>query len=411
MLIGETILFCLLARAIMALTEATKDNFQKFVYFPLFALVGLFLSCFTLLKLGISTPYYFFSRLGAGSMEINDKYFPFGDLAHLTSAAICQDPVIIGLVACDPWAREFNQNPAIVHFLNLVNLTNLTVLGLSIFLVFILILSFFVYRFEANALTLTIFLFSPVVALAVDRGNELLTIAFILGASLCLRSDRKLLKSAGVVILFLSCVFKLWPIVFLIFYFIYNRKELKFPVNTLFLAPLIYWTINFGQIQPMLKSTELGSPYGVSFGFKLFFSTSLNTKNAIYLASLAFAIYLVFYLLTRESFTQFKNSYQGNATMILIAPFFLTFVAIWLVSDSFSYRMIILLPILIILGKSWNQGGNWSQSLSVFILLVVLTSRLAITSAASSALAMYFLHASIAFSYRRVHSLKKYRLI
>ena len=408
LLIGETILFCFLAPAIMALTEAAKDNFQKFLYLPIFALAGLFLSCFALLKLGTSTPYYFFSRLGAGSMEINNEYFPFGDLSHLTSAAKCQHPLIIGLVACDPWGREFNQNPSIVHFLKLVNFTNLTVLGLSIFMVFIFVLSLFVHRFEANVLTLAIFLFSPVVALAVDRGNELLTIAFILGASLCLRSERQFLLSTGVVILFLSCVFKLWPIVFVIFYFIYNRKVLKFPVNAIFLAPLIYWTINFDRIQPMLKSTEPGSPYGVSFGFKLFFSTSLNTKNTIYLAFLALAIYLVFYLLTRESFNQFKNSYQGNATMTLLAPFFLSFVAIWLVSDSFSYRMIILLPILIILGNSWNQGGNWSQSLSVFILLVVLTSRLAITIAASSALAMYFLHASFAFSYRRVPSLKKY---
>jgi hypothetical protein len=151
----------------------------------------------------------------------------------------------------------------------------------------------------------------------------------------------------------------------------------------------------------MLSATQDGSPHGVAFGLKLFFSDQTSLINVGFLGTLTILITAIWIYYFGRNLTASFKSHEHRYTILI--PTLLTYVGIWTFTDSFIYRMLILLPALLILISQDVLSRAWGKGLVVLILVTVLSSRLAITTAISSSLALVFL--SVSFMYARARIL------
>jgi hypothetical protein len=337
-------------------------------------------------------------------MEFEGNLFPFGDLVHVTAAASCSYEIEVGTNSCDPWQREFNQNPDVLHFLNLIGLTNVDLLGIGSYLLLILLLALIVRQKNLTNIGFIIFIASPPFVLAVDRGNEIITTFLILLSFSTLESRNKFVKAFSIFFLFAAVFFKLWPVLLVTLLTLFGNRFNKRYMLSAFVLSAGYWANNMHEIPKMLSATENGSPYGVSFGLKLFFSDQISLPHVGYLAILAIAIASVWiYCFSRSLFASIRSLVLDDRLTILI-PLLLTYVGVWMFSDSFIYRMLILLPALLILVNKDLLVQPWVKGLVILVLVTALSSRLAITTAISSSLALVFLAVSFVYTWARLRN-------
>jgi hypothetical protein len=154
----------------------------------------------------------------------------------------------------------------------------------------------------------------------------------------------------------------------------------------------------------MLSATQSGSPHGVTFGFKLFFSEQTSPINAGYLVLMAILIAGFWIKYFRSSINAAFAASIRDPRFEILVPTLLTYVGIWIFTDSFIYRMLILLPALLILINPDLLSHLWVKGLVVLILVSVLSSRLAITTGVSSSLALVSLFVSILYTRARIQS-------
>jgi hypothetical protein len=372
-------------------------NSSKVIYGLTAFTVILFLAGHTLLRLGSPTWYNLWSHLGSGTMQIGEALIPFGDLIHITAAAVCVTGAEIGQNSCDPWGRAFNQNPDVPRFLDVIGLTNVHVLGVGSYLLISLLLFLIIQKWKLYNISFVIFILSPPFVLAIDRSNEIITMFLILLGFLFLESNKNYLRYLSCILFICAAIFKLWPILLigLLSLFMRETKRRYLLIALIFSAG--YWLFKAGKILKMLDVTQNGSPYGVAFGVKLFFSNQLNLINLGYLVMIAITITALWIRSFGQNLTRnFKSSVENHRLTSLI-PFLLTYVGIWIFSDSFIYRMLILLPALLILISSEMYSHLWAKGAITLILVTVLTSRLSITTSVSSSLALVFVY--ISFKY------------
>lgn len=201
-----------------------------------------------------------------------------------------------------------------------------------------------------------------------------------------------------------AAIFKLWPVLLIALLGLYANNKNRIYLLFALAVSAGYWLISIGDIPKMLSATQNGSPHGVAFGLKLFFSNQLPLVNSGFLILFAFFIASNWVVAFGPSLAKsFKGSVHHPLLATLI-PVLLTYLGIWLFTDSFIYRMIILLPALLILIHEDFASLPWSRGLILLILVTVLSSRLAITTAVSSSLALVILFMSIQYSLMRVKS-------
>lgn len=397
-LLLDSVVVLILAYSLWSVLNIAFLNSQKVNYLLTATSVVLFLSGFILLQWGSPTFYDLWSHLGSGTMEIDGGLFPFGDLVHLTAAATCITSIQIGSNACDPWQRAFNQNPDVSRMLDLIGLTNVNLLGITSYLLLILLLIVIVRRNKLTNVAFVIFILSPPFVLAVDRGNEIISLWLILLGLISLQSEVRYVKLFAIIFLPAAAIFKLWPILLIALLCIYSNKTKRKYLLVAFVVSAGYWLTNLSDISKMLSATQNGSPYGVAFGLKLFFSDQLLPFNMGLLIVLAI---IVAFLWVRTFWSSLARSFQSSVddpVLAILIPLLLTYLGIWFFTDSFIYRMLILLPALLILISKQLASQPWSKGLVLLILVVVLSSRLAVTIAVSSSLALVVLFVSIQYN-------------
>ena len=362
----------------------------------------LFLGGYFLLQLGKPFLYDLWGHLGSGSLEYEGKLFPFGDLVHVTAAAKCSNGLEIGVNSCDPWQRAFNQNPDFIHLLQFIRLTNVDLLGIGSYVLLTLLLVLIAQRQNLTNIGFIIFIVSPPFILAVDRGNEIITTSLILLSFVTLESRNKYIKIFSIFFLFAAVFFKLWPLLLVALLTLFGNRSNKKYLLSAFILSAGYWASNIHEIPKMLSATQNGSPYGVSFGLNLFFSDQISPIHVRYLVTLAIVIAAAWiYSFSHSLFVSIKSLVLDGRLAILI-PILLTYVGIWILSDSFIYRMLILLPALMIVISKDLLDQPWVKALTILILVTVLTSRLAVTTAISSSLALVFLFVSCTYAWIRI---------
>jgi hypothetical protein len=355
-------------------------NYKLFFIFPFTYLVSLYLN-----EQGNDKLYIFLNHFGSGTMFVNNHVFLYGDLAHLTTASDCTSPIQIGEIICDPFSRPLNQNPHIISFLRLLDFSNVVWLGLISTLLFFALMILISSKNQINRITLFITLLSPPIVLAIDRGNEIITILLII-SSLHLLIGNRIKQSIGATLLVMGAFFKLWPILILLCMLIFLRKHLFIFAKGIMILPIIYWAINFESAVQMVRFTDKGNPNGLSFGIKHYFSSSISFMYIVIFLITTF-VFAVFYFF-RVMDLLIKKEQTSNYLAILNS-LLLTYVVIWALGSSYVYRLIIFIPIIIYLNKVFMVNLSLLQ-LESLILLTLLTSRLSITTVFTNLMAVTF---------------------
>jgi len=336
--------------------------------------------------------------LGSGTMYLEGKVAVFGDLTHLTSAAKCEYPIIVGTYVCDPWLRFFNQNPIVAAFLKAINLTNVFRIGILSLTLLCIILFAVINTLEIKSIVPYIMLMTPVSILAIDRGNEVITLIFILIGLFSLHTKSTIRQTMGALSLFFACIFKLWPIVLVFFTLIFFWKRINLIPKCILVLSLFYWIPQIDIALKMLKATNSGSPFGRSFGLQLIWDltwpiTSFNYGVAIIFLSLS--LLLTYVILSKSSLKQFSLSTSGVATLYSLIPVMLTFSLIWALGDSYIYRMILLFPVVLLLGQFKFTEFAFPNFLLSAILVTCIMSLTPLVLVVTSALALFFVYLTV----------------
>lgn len=343
-----------------------------------------------LTKIWDSSIYEIWSHLGAGTMKIKGEVFIFGDLAHLTSAASCSMPIIISTNICDPWGRAYNQNPDIGNIFRVLHLTDSYLVGIITTLVFIVLFAVAIRFFQIQNLSSYLIILSPVFILALDRGNEIITVSLILIGVIGHQSNMSRHQLLGSIALLSAVFFKLWPIFLVFFLLIFQRRTIKISSRLVLLFPFIYLAFKFEEFQAIVEATQSGSPFGTSFGLSLFANSQISTLQLSILVLATWVVVFVLICLGKRNFENFVASEAGGRNMPSILSLMLTYSAIWATGDHFIYRMIVLVPLVFILASREVVAFYWARIIITSILVASITSRLPITIALTSGLAFYF---------------------
>ncbi len=331
-----------------------------------------------LAHVGISLPYLLFSRLGSYSMFDDGKLVLFGDMTHLTSAASCKLPIEIGTTLCDPWDRSFNQNPDVAKFLDLVGATNHMLLGLLAFL--FLVVSMYLLLQKSSPTNPLVWLMSltPPMILAIDRGNETLTIALICISIYLSKVFPR--NSVFYLPLIIAGIFKIWP--FAVFFLMMAMsKPRKLHVFLLLSLPVsAYILIRNSEFKKISIFTQEGSLLGGSFGWRLLDSPGAYSVGVLIMSLLVTGLMFKYLPLNLLS----QNNYRRDKSWIVSLS--ITYIFLNFSGSHFIYRLIILIPIAILL-----QVKDESRPLQVLIFISLLTSRMSIVLVSTLAIVLILL--------------------
>lgn len=344
-------------------------------------IVLLLLACFN-----TTEPYLFFSRLGSYSMFSNGQLMVFGDLRHLTSVVHCPVDIKVGIDICDIWGRHFNQNPDVGKFFRLSGFSNTELLGLLSTSIFFFIILILVGRFKLKFNFALIIFFTPPILLAIDRGNEIITISLILLAVLI--ADKRKRSNLTLYLLILASIFKFWPFILLVSWVILSKFfSIKRKILVLF-ASASYLIFHFNDLKQITFETQQGDANGGSFGIGLINVVSVYGWVSILLI---FTGTILLLKVTNEQEESFISFLKENPIFVSLV---VTYLGLFLTGIHFNYRLVILLPITILL---WKDSQN--MNLLIFIVALMITSRLNIISVTTTILFLYF--ASVLFKYLR----------
>ena len=400
MLLIDTIIICLLGFSGFKLLNSPLGKSKLIKIAVVLTSLGGFVIGFVWAKLSNSHFYEIWSHFGAGTTKLNDKVFIFGDLAHLTSVADCPRPITIGTDVCDPWGRLFNQNPDVGELFRKLQFSSVGAIGLFSVLTFVIVFLFAIKFFKVETISPYVVLMTPMFVLALDRGNEIITITLVLIGIIGLNKNQNSPQIFGSIMLFFAAMLKLWPIFIIFFLLMYHWTRLKFSARIALIIPFIYWSLKGHEIKAIMKATQEGSPFGTSFGLRLFASPQLNPTQIFVLCCITIGLTTLLIKTGNLHLNEFLGSKSGTEVTRWVAPLMLTYVAIWASGGSFIYRMVILLPLVLILSSRDVVEHRWSQFLTSSILVTLISSRLPVTIAVSSALALYFIF--FVFNARRV---------
>ena len=347
------------------------------------------------LIIGKPAVYEKWVSLGSGTMYLEGKVAVFGDLTHLTSAAKCEYPIIVDTYVCDPWLRFFNQNPIVAEFLKAINLTNVFRIGILSLTLLCIILFAAINKLEVKSIVPYIMLMTPVSVLAIDRGNEVITLIFILIGLFSIHTKSTIRQTMGALSLFFACIFKLWPIVLVFFILIFFWKRVNLVPKCILVLSLFYWIPQIDLALEMLNATNSGSPFGRSFGLQLIWHGELTAFYGVAIVVLSISLLLTYVRLSRSSLNQFILSTSGLDTLSSLIPVMLTFSLIWAFGDNYIYRMIILFPVVLLLGQFKFTEFAFPNFLLSAILVTCIMSLTPLVLVVTSALALFFVYLTV----------------
>ena len=375
-------------------------NNQVIKYSLLGFTFGGFILSFLALILEKPFLYSIWSRFGAGSMSLDGQLYIFGDLAHLTSASKCSKPIFVGTNACDPWERKFNQNPQIIEFFRFATLTNVRARGFVSVVIFFLILLVLLKKLRISSITTFLMVSTPVIILSIDRGNEIITLSLILLGMLMLETKLAIRQAVFGSALVLAAIFKLWPIVLIFFISVFYWKKMKLTTKVILSLPFLYWAVRVDEIRAMLEATQQGSSSGLSFGLKLLAFNDVSVIYRVTLFTIAISFFLLLKKFTKMHLELFITDTQGLSVLRSISPYMITYAIIWMIGDSFIYRMVILLPIVILLSNAQVSQFIWPKLIQSAIIVTCISGNTPAILVTSSVIALYFIFVSITIQKR-----------
>jgi hypothetical protein len=324
-------------------------------------------------------------------MSLDGSLYIFGDLAHLTSAAKCSKHLVIGTNVCDPWGRELNQNPEVIEFFRFCNLTNVRAIGFVTVILLFLLLGISLRKLKIDSIAVFLMISTPVMLLAIDRGNEIITLSLLLVGILALDTKSTKWQAVCGVALALAALFKLWPVVLIFFVLFFCWNRITWQAKAILISPIFYWAFRLDEIRALLGATQQGSLAGLSFGFKLLAFTEMSWLHRVTLFVLSLIFFLMLLNFTKFHLVLLIEGTCGVSILRKISPYMMTYSLLWIIGDSFVYRMIMLLPIVIYLGREEVSQFQWPRMIQSAIIVTSLSSKTPAILISSSALSLYFI--------------------
>lgn len=346
-------------------------------------LLAVSLILLTLFK--IEEPYLLFSRLGSYTMFLGSKLMVFGDLRHLTSVVDCSAEIEIGAVICDPWGRSFNQNPDIGYLFRFAHFSNPMVIGVLSTVGFFILILVLMRKIKQSFNMLYFIFLTPPVVLAIDRGNEIITISLILLA--ILYSSKPAWRYFALVFVSIASIFKFWPIVILIFWTLATSAFSRLEKIMICLISLTYLALHLVDLHKIALETQFGDLNGGSFGIRYLEFNSMFGRLSLLL------IVVGTILLKRMMKPQEAALLDLLKSNPMLAALSIAYSALFITGAHFNYRLLLLIPIALLV---WANSG--SGLLPNFILALMITSRLNIVPIISAILAIYLTY-TVAVSY------------
>lgn len=292
-------------------------------------------------------------------MISNDLVHIFADWSVIINANLSKDGDIdiYSKIIYDPWGRPHVYGKLLLFFPFVKSLTSFYFLILPIIINFILIYTVIGFFDEENfrkKLYLPIFLFSFPVLLAIERTN----IDILLFLIMVIISKYKNLFLTYLLII-ISFMFKFYPIVFGIVFFI-NSKFKNILVNLAVLLTIysLFIFIEFDDLIKIFKNSYMFSAAGIyEFSIKGFiqYSQGLNVRfgninfNLLKFIFILTPIILTFFIFLKKIFNNrdisnifLQNTFENRLYVISST----TIIACYLVFSNFPYREIFFLGLI-----------------------------------------------------------------
>lgn len=238
----------------------------------------------------------------------------------------------------------------------------------------ILMLGYLIISFLTNYKVFPLLLFSPITLLAIERGNvDCLAFSLVFIPLVIVKS--KYIQSIFIV---LSGVIKIYPFFGLIFIFKENLKsKIKFFLVLLFMSPLILYSLM--HIDKFVENTTYGFEYafGLSSLKNSDFIKDNNLHWLIILVYIALTTIFIHKILNSKVINQFyKNisSLPKNKNNLLFISLVI-YVFVFMLSTSWAYRFIFLIPAFLVLIKFSDTLSKVISSLILLILWVPIFSK------------------------------------
>jgi hypothetical protein len=167
------------------------------------------------------------------------------------------------------------------------------------------------------------------------------------------------------------------------------RKNLRKIAIYFLLIPVVYWVFNFESARVAVISTQSGSPFGVSFGAKLLISSQLSFSWILEYCIYTLVTLCILIILHRRELHSYGRCNLTLLESSVVASSLLSYSLVWLGGESFVYRMLLLLPAVMILARPNSSPKGNSFVLIAFIIASSMTSRLQVSIAITSALALF----------------------
>jgi hypothetical protein len=312
---------------------------------------------------------------------------------------------------CDSWSRPLNQNPDIIQIFKFLNLTKSFPLGVIITSVFFFSLILFIWFRKVYGFPTLLFMCSPVLLLALDRGNEIITSILLLIGFILYYNKSLITQFISATAFLVSAVFKFWPTIFLIILAVLSLQRRVWGLILAGLLSFVYWITKQNTLFQMLQVTDSPSLFVISFGFSPIFQVEGN--SVLLFSILGYSIFFMAYFLLQSGVFSTKDSFLeilSNDDRKLYFALTLTFVAVWLFGNSYIYRMIILLPIVLTLSQLRYRNIRPVQVMLIICLITVLSSKLPINYSLTFALCIILLLQCFQFIYNNYIKIIKSRL-
>jgi hypothetical protein len=252
---------------------------------------------------------------------------------------------------------------------------------------------------------------SPVLLLALDRGNEIITSILLLIGFILYYNKSLITQFISATAFLVSAVFKFWPTIFLIILAVLSLQRRVWGLILAGLLSFVYWITKQNTLFQMLQVTDSPSLFVISFGFSPIFQVEGN--SVLLFSILGYSIFFMAYFLLQSGVFSTKDSFLeilSNDDRKLYFALTLTFVAVWLFGNSYIYRMIILLPIVLTLSQLRYRNIRPVQVMLIICLITVLSSKLPINYSLTFALCIILLLQCFQFIYNNYIKIIKSRL-
>ena len=278
------------------------------------------------------------------------------------------------------WGRPMNYPNIWVYFFSFLKIFGNPVFILGIFQISIYILFSKLVLIKTKDFFYVNFfiLFSPALLLLMERGNNDATIFFLLLFSVLLKN-----YLSGFLLGLAICL-KIYPIFIIPFYLFFKKFNKKFFIGFAITIPFIFWT--FLQINTAVVNTAVEASFSASFGIyslsmffikllKEVFFIEINNDYLIYLNTLFFLVFiflsLIFNYFFKNDLLNILEIIKKNKRYLMIFILFSTqSVLIFFTFSNYAYRIIFLLPAVLIFINNFKSFNNISNIKKIFYFIL-----------------------------------------